>query len=286
MNLYLTSLDFRRFFLLQFTRQLLKHSVDKDILGLEYWVKEEESKIKKEEIVEIKKESEEIKIPFIKEKVLPSRINLPKIPPVIQKPLIQKPQVPQAGNLQQYSKSREIKTEETNPIEEKPFKNFNQNSTQQTIAPQIQVPPVPIKKTIPRSIPIQAPQRKLPGPLSIPPSKLPPHLRYIKPVPAQEKIQLGKLDSLANDLSIRAIECNGPDIEIFTIGRNGRKKTEIILTKEEVEAIVNEFAKKSQIPPTEGVYRVAVGNLLLSAIISEVGEPRFIISKINPMQNF
>lgn len=117
-------------------------------------------------------------------------------------------------------------------------------------------------------------------PLLIAEPKLPPHLEYLKPVPATTaNIDLLKLNPIMKDPSVRMIEGN-PDEKIKVTGTMGTKETDIVLNKEEINQIINKFSELSKIPLSEGVYRVAVGNLVLSAIISEVIGSKFVIKKV------
>jgi hypothetical protein len=126
-------------------------------------------------------------------------------------------------------------------------------------------------------------RRAIPSVLKIPGTRLPPHLQNITPIPKSYSISLGKLDPLMNNPSIRVIECNGPDQNI-TIRAPQTKQTEIILTKEEIDSILNGFSVTSGIPLEQGINNIVVGNLELSAIVSEVIGSKFIIKKITNLQ--
>jgi hypothetical protein len=114
----------------------------------------------------------------------------------------------------------------------------------------------------------------------IPDSKLPPHIQYLKPVPINKDIDLAKLNPLINDSIVRAIECYGPGENIVVKGGMGVKKTAIILEKEEIDNIIQRFSKETKIPVQEGVFKVAAGRLILTAIISEIVGSKFLIKKI------
>lgn len=201
--LHQTSKKFRAFFLLQFTRELIKHSGANDLFELQNILKEED----KEKKQEIKREKEEIhQIITGKRKLEPKREN--KI--LFKKPLIMK---------------------------RKPL-------------------------------------------LRIPEPKLPPQLQYLKPTPTNIQIDLEKLNPLIKDPAVKIIECNGPDENLLVKGVMGAKKTNIILNKEEINQIIKKFSETAKIPLHEGIFRVAVGKLILLAIISEVVDTKFIIKKI------
>jgi hypothetical protein len=126
--------------------------------------------------------------------------------------------------------------------------------------------------------------------LIIPEPALPKHLEYLKPLsssPSEKvEIDLGKLNPLLKDSAVKIIE-GSPDERVKVMGTMGTRVTDIFLSKEEVEEVINKFSEVSKIPTIEGVYRVVVGNLILSAIISDVVNPRFVIKKIpsQPLQN-
>ncbi len=116
--------------------------------------------------------------------------------------------------------------------------------------------------------------------LFIPAPRLPAHLEYLKPIPAPVvEIDLVKLNPLVRDPAVRIIEVS-PDEKVIVTGTMGIKPTGIILNKEDIKNVISKFSEVSKIPANEGVYRVAVGNLVFSAIISEVVGSKFIINKM------
>jgi hypothetical protein len=201
--------DFKKFFLLQFTYELIKHSGTGEISELKNILKKEEDK-QKEETKERKEKIKEI-------------------------------------------------------IEKKePFLILKQkNSLQKRII-----------KPLPKII------RTKPLILRIPEPKLPSHLEYLKPVPTTGvEIDLWKLNPLIKDPAVRTIEVN-PDEKVIVTGTMGTKSTNIILNKEDIDKIINKFSETAKIPINEGIFRVVVGKLILSAIISEVVGSKFIIKKM------
>jgi len=116
--------------------------------------------------------------------------------------------------------------------------------------------------------------------LRIPEPRLPPHLQYLKPVPRDIQIDLGRLNPLIKDPAVKMIECNGPDEHVLVKGSMGTKPTNIVLSKEEISNIIKTFSEISKIPMHEGVYRVVAGRLILSSIVSEVIGSKFMIKKM------
>jgi len=121
----------------------------------------------------------------------------------------------------------------------------------------------------------------IPPPLKIPESKLPETVQYLRPVPIQRSIDLGKLNPLIEDPFVKVIECNGPNERILVIGTMGRKSTKIILNNEEIDDVINRFSEAAKIPVHEGVFRVVFGILILSAIVSGVIGSKFLIRKMS-----
>jgi len=156
--------------------------------------------------------------------------------------------------------------------EEPKRKPIRQMSPQKTY-PQIQIPiqRPPVQQTRPiirRSLPI--PEHILPQPV-----------RHIQPAPSGVELDLGKINTLLSNPSVVSIETNGPDESIIAKGTSGAITTNITLSKEEIDQTLQAFSETSRIPLHEGVIKIAVGNLILSAVISEIIGSRFIIKKIS-----
>ena len=122
--------------------------------------------------------------------------------------------------------------------------------------------------------------RKIPPFLRIPEPRLPETARHIRPEATGEEIDLGKINILIRDSLVKVIECNGQDENILVIGIMGRKKTPIILNKEEIEQILRAFSQVAKIPVTEGLFKAAVGSAVISAVISDIVGIQFVIRKI------
>ena len=73
---------------------------------------------------------------------------------------------------------------------------------------------------------------------------MPQRLSYLKPsINASEQIDLGKLLGFAQDTNVKVIEIGGPNKNVFVSGVMGKKKTGVVLNKEEIEKIINNFLK-------------------------------------------
>lgn len=116
--------------------------------------------------------------------------------------------------------------------------------------------------------------------LRIPETKLPPRFQYLKPIPHELDIDLGKLNPLIKDPLVKNIECFGPDQNIIVNGTMGSKPTGIMLSNDEINDVMERFSRATKIPFTEGVFKVVAGKLIFSAIISNVVGSKFIIRKM------
>lgn len=206
--------DFKKVFLLTFTKELIRHSEKRDILKLQ-------------KIIELKEKGEKEKRFSKPEAIFTKEISVKEITP------------------------QKIETK-TKPIEILPL----------------------------RKSPVRQFTKPVPRQLFIPEPKLPEHLEYLKPIPTPGvEIDLFKINPLIKDSAVRIIEAN-PEERVAVTGAMGTKPTGIILSKEDIDRIINKFSEFSKIPATEGIYRVVVGNLILSAIISENIGSRFTIKKM------
>lgn len=122
--------------------------------------------------------------------------------------------------------------------------------------------------------------RQRPKILRIPELMLPPTVQHIRPIPTRREMDLGRLNPLIRDPLVRTIECNGPNEKIVVGGTMGRKNTGIILSKEEIDQTIKKFSEEAKIPIDEGLFKVAIGRLILSAIVSGVVGSKFIIKKM------
>ncbi len=122
---------------------------------------------------------------------------------------------------------------------------------------------------------------------SRPQIKIPPRIQALTSIQPQaqaipEGFALGKLELLIRDSSIQSIECLGPNKNILVKRYNKLNKTKIILNQSEITDILDNFSAKAKIPVVGGILKAAVGNLVISAVISEFVGSRFIINKITP----
>mgnify|MGYP001619147135 CR=1 FL=1 len=136
-----------------------------------------------------------------------------------------------------------------------------------------------------RKISMQRPIQTAPI-LKIPETRLPPQFAYLRPYATNEiDLDLGGLNPFLADSAVNVIESNGPGKAVIVKGGMGTKPTNVILSEQEINQIIQIFSKKSKIPAGEGAVKIALGRYILSAIISEEAGSRFIIQKLPPISN-
>ena len=103
--------------------------------------------------------------------------------------------------------------------------------------------------------------------LKLPTQRTPSNLSYLKPT-TNEKVNIGKLNILLQDTNVKTIEVEGPDQKAIVTGTMGRKNTNITLTKQNIQEILNEFSTRARIPISEGITKIDLGNFSLTSIKS------------------
>ena len=93
---------------------------------------------------------------------------------------------------------------------------------------------------------------------------------------------LGKLDSLLKDNSLLSVESPGPGKNVLVKKGGKILVTKLILSKEEIDSIIDKFADEARIPVSGGVVKAAVGNMVISAVKSDYVGSRFVINRTTP----
>jgi len=106
-----------------------------------------------------------------------------------------------------------------------------------------------------------------------------------QPAPEQKEFTLNKIKEILQDRNIMSIECTGPGRFILIDKPGGKTSIQVTLDQEEIEEIINFFSHKTRIPRVGGIFKAILNNLTITAIDSEFGGPRFIITKILPQQS-
>ncbi|MBX4196196.1 hypothetical protein KW805_01255 [Candidatus Pacearchaeota archaeon] len=170
--------------------------------------------------------------------------------------------------------------------EEKP-EVYHPSMTTQPLQPQIPS----IRRPLPprRPMPMQHPSPFMP-PRVIPPQlkqpQLPPPLPAYQPseetAHATETLGLTKLSQFLADSGVMMIECAGPDKAVVVTKGGVFQTTSTTLNVEEIDSIMKEISEKTKIPIVPGIFKAALGNLLITAVVSEFVGTRFIIQKRGP----
>ena len=112
----------------------------------------------------------------------------------------------------------------------------------------------------------------------------PTNIQSIQPVPEKRPpgFALGRIENFLRDPAIQSIECPGPGKNVMVRKYNKINMTKLALTQEEVSELINKFSKEARIPVMGGILKAAVGDLVISAVISDLVGSRFIINRITP----
>jgi hypothetical protein len=239
----------RILFLKEFTSQLIVNSAPPEI-----------SKPKEKLIIgETEKKEEEKKTQEIEtgefQKSIIELLPVPKPQPVRNLPRIPVP------NKQQI---------QTTKIIAKPIRLINIPPRNIRQKPRYEIKPVLGQGYKPSVMSQSSPQ--IHPPLSIQPS----------PTAMPSYFSLDKLDFLIKDPRVTVIECPGPGKFILARASGTTSVTRISLSQEEIAAMIEKFSRESKIPVISGLFKAAVGNLVITAVISDVVGSRFMITKITP----
>ena len=101
--------------------------------------------------------------------------------------------------------------------------------------------------------------------------------------PKSEEVELkrdyGKIMLLLNDVSVSTIDCPGPDKQIFVVRAGQREITKISLSAVDIRELLEKLADGAHVPLMEGVFRVSVDGLSVSAVVSEMLGSKFVVKK-------
>ena len=93
-----------------------------------------------------------------------------------------------------------------------------------------------------------------------------------------------KLNFLIKDPAVTEIECVGAYQQLLVKKGGSIQKTHVKLSIEEIYQLIAEFSQKTRIPVLDGTIKAALNNLIITAVLSEMLGPRFILQKKNPFQ--
>ncbi|MBT3577315.1 hypothetical protein HOA55_03745 [archaeon] len=136
----------------------------------------------------------------------------------------------------------------------------------------MQEPPLP--PPAPAQQPIQQPPQS-----QATPQMLPPQAAGRPGAPSQD---YGRINALLSDPSVSSIESSGPGKPIVIIRAGQRQFTKISLNPVETKALLEKIADSAHVPLMEGVFRAAVDNFVINAVVSEMIGSKFVIKKQTP----
>lgn len=170
--------------------------------------------------------------------------------------------------------SIKIQTKEINPeiVQKRITRELRAAEIGKTKIIPMQVQPKFQARIISKPVAATTPQSRTPITKEIPPE--------ITPIPIG--FDLGKLNMLTRDPRVSIIECSGPNKLILARIYGRATATKISLTDEEIRKIIQQFSNAAKIPILGGLFKVAVGNLLITAVISDLVGSRFVITKLIP----
>jgi len=126
-------------------------------------------------------------------------------------------------------------------------------------------------------IPPRPPVRKM-----MPQRVVPSHPQIAPPMPAGNvglSQDYGRITPLLNDVSVSTIECQGAGVPLMVVRAGQRQMTRISLNAGEIKDVLDKVSDAVHIPILEGVFRAAVDNFSISAVVSEIIGSRFVIKK-------
>ncbi len=144
----------------------------------------------------------------------------------------------------------------------------------------------PVRKPMPVLLPPPQPKRVQMSS----PSVVPPQIQSVSPkvmtpsvsVSVESDQDYGRITPLLGDPVISLIECQGAGKPLMIIRAGQRQITRITLSPMEIKEVLEKISEGAHIPLLEGVFRAAVGNFSINAIISEMVGSRFVIRKQTP----
>lgn len=143
--------------------------------------------------------------------------------------------------------------------------------------------PLPIKKEVSSPTGMQKSSfsngTKAERPVIVPrqPIKPPTQIVQVSNVPPMERIA-----PMLRDNTVLTIECPGPGKNILVRRYNQINVTHVILSEADIKFIIDYYSKEAKIPLAGGILKAAVGNSIISAVVSEFVGSRFVINKMTP----
>ncbi len=91
---------------------------------------------------------------------------------------------------------------------------------------------------------------------------------------------LKRIQPLLTDKTITSIECSGPGMPIMIARGAYTQSTPVHFTVDEINKIIKEISERTKIPlNASGVFKAAIGDIIITAVLSEFVGTRFVIQK-------
>ena len=93
---------------------------------------------------------------------------------------------------------------------------------------------------------------------------------------------LDNINQILSNPATQSVECQGPDKPLI-INTSGKiQPSQTTLSKEKIQKIIKFFSEQTHIPLVTGVFKSILGNLTITAVVSDFIGTRFIIQKKQP----
>lgn len=96
----------------------------------------------------------------------------------------------------------------------------------------------------------------------------------------QDNTKLGSLIYLLSDPNVSSLECPGPGKPIVLNKSGSMESSSMTFSQEEIKTVMDEVARKTGQKFDSGFVKAAVGNFIISAVISEFVGTRFVMQKL------
>ena len=101
-----------------------------------------------------------------------------------------------------------------------------------------------------------------------------------QPAPAKQLVPtMEKLLPFLADPSVNAINCPGPGRNLILTRAGVLQQIQFTLTKDEIRIFLEDISAKTRIPLLPGLFKVIYQNMLITAVVSEYLDTKFIIEK-------
>ena len=94
-----------------------------------------------------------------------------------------------------------------------------------------------------------------------------------------QQLSLDKIKNILLRQEVFSVECPGPGKPLVIVSRGISNIANVTLTDEEISILMKDISQKTRIPLVTGLFKAVLGNLLITAVISDFVGTRFIIQK-------